>query len=307
MKPRIAVIGSANVDFIMQVDHLPAVDETVIGGIFMQTFGGKGANQAVAAARAGGEVTFISAVGNDPYAALMRENFARDGIDITHVAEHADVASGAALVMFDGTGHNYLTVAPGSNARVTKAKVEAAEEAIRTADWVVLQQEIPLEANETALALAARHDRPVLFNYAPAHDLRLRPGPAIHGLVVNEVEAAALAETAGKIENPAQAAEAAQLLLARGGHRWVILTMGGQGAVMADTEGTVHIPAAACEPVDATAAGDTFCGALAVALGEGRALAQAARFATAAAALAVSQAGAQPSIPTRPAIDAAVE
>ncbi len=303
MPPKITVIGSANIDFIMQAPHLPAVGETVTNCAFLQTFGGKGANQAVAAARAGGAVTFVGALGNDPYEPIMRENFQRDGMDLTHLARIEDVSSGTALVMFDGGGNNYLTVAPGSNYRVTPKSVIAAEAAIRDADWIVMQQEIPLEANRTALELAARHQRPVLFNYAPAHDLRLRPGPEIHGLVVNEIEAAALAGSELDVSDPVAAEAIAKDLLAKTGHRFVIITLGSQGAVAAEADGSFHIPAAPCEPKDSTAAGDTFCGALAVALAEGSSLATAMRFAATAAALAVSKIGAQPSIPSRKEIE----
>ena len=303
MTPRITVIGSANVDFIMQAPHLPAVGETVTDCSFLQTFGGKGANQAVAAARAGGAVTFVAALGNDPYAPIMRENFARDSMDLTHLAVLDEVSSGTALVMFDGGGNNYLTVAPGSNHRVTAESVRAAEDSIREADWIVLQQEIPLEANQAALELAARHQRPVLLNYAPAHDLRLRPGPEVHVLVVNEVEAGALAARPLAADDLAAAEAMAGELLAAGGHRAVILTLGARGSVAATPEESFHLPAAPCEPVDSTAAGDTFCGALAVALGEGAPLRDAIRFATTASALAVGKMGAQPSIPTRAEIE----
>lgn len=133
MKSKITVIGSANIDFIMRAPHLPALGETVTDCSFLQTFGGKGANQAVAAARAGGAVTFVGALGNDPYEAIMRRNFVDDGMDVSHLARCEDVSSGTALVMFDGEGNNYLTVAPGANHRVTPGAVKAAEPAIERA------------------------------------------------------------------------------------------------------------------------------------------------------------------------------
>jgi len=307
MNPKITVIGSANIDFIMQAPHLPALGETVTDCSFLQTFGGKGANQAVAAARAGGDVTFVGALGNDPYEPIMRQNFVDDGIDVDHLAKCDDLSSGTALVMFDGEGNNYLTVAPGSNYRVTPDSVRAAEDSIAAADWIVLQQEIPLEANQATLELAEKHHRPVLFNFAPAHDLRLQPGPAIHGLVVNEIEAAAVAG----LDTPPADAPAAEAvgrkLLDRGGHRFVIVTLGSKGSVALTRSGeSFHAPAIPCKAVDSTAAGDTFCGALAVALADNKPLEEAARFAAAAAALAVSKAGAQPSIPRRPRIEAAL-
>ncbi|NBD38890.1 MAG: ribokinase [Verrucomicrobia bacterium] len=307
MKTKITVIGSANIDFIMRAPHLPALGETVTDCSFLQTFGGKGANQAVAAARAGGAVTFVGALGNDPYEPIMRRNFLDDGIDVEHLAKCDDLSSGTALVMFDGEGNNYLTVAPGSNYRVTPDSVRAAEEAIAATDWIILQQEIPLEANQAALELAAKYDRPVLFNFAPAHELRLKPGPAIHGLVVNEIEAAAVAGLDTSPRDVPEAATAARKLLDRGGHRFVIVTLGSKGSVALTRSGeSFHVPAAPCKAVDSTAAGDTFCGALAVALAENKPLEEAARFAAAAAALAVAKAGAQPSIPRRPRIESAL-
>lgn len=307
MKSKITVIGSANIDFIMRAPHLPALGETVTDCSFLQTFGGKGANQAVAAARAGGAVTFVGALGNDPYEAIMRRNFVDDGMDVSHLARCEDVSSGTALVMFDGEGNNYLTVAPGANYRVTPESVKAAEPAIAAADWIVLQQEIPLEANRAALELAAAHERPVLFNFAPAHDRSLRPGPAIHGLVVNEIEAAALAGVEAASDDPQAAEVLARQLLEAGGHRFVVVTLGAVGSVALTRAGeAIRVPAAPCQPVDSTAAGDTYCGALAVALAEDSSLQNALRFATAAAALAVSEMGAQPSIPRRAEIERAL-
>jgi len=304
MKPTITVIGSANVDYIMQVDHLPAVGETVTGGTFFQTFGGKGANQAVAAARAGGAVTFVAALGRDATAETYFAALKADGMDTSHVTLEPDMAGGAALVMFDGEGDNYITVAPGSNYRVTPERVAAVEDVIAASAWIVLQQEIPAASNRAVLELAARHERPVVFNYAPAHDLTLKPDAAVHTLVVNELEAASLAGEVLDAENGAAAMRMAAQLRDSGGHRLVVITLGKSGAVCADECGTQAVPAFRVTPADTTAAGDTFCGALTVALGEGKQVADAVRFASAAAALSVTKVGAQSSIPLRAEIDA---
>jgi ribokinase len=300
MQPVITVVGSANVDYIMKVDHLPGVGESVLGGEYLQTFGGKGANQAVAAARAGGAVGFVACLGSDGCAEQMRTNFERDGIDTTSIRLLDGVASGSALVMIDARGDNYLTVASGANYRLTPDRVLAEEARIAASAMVVLQMEIPPESNAEALRLARRHGVPVLCNYAPASAPVLPLDAAIAGLVVNEVEAAQLL---GRSVDAANAEAAASELRARG-PRWVVLTLGAAGAVVAEAGGATVVPAFPVRPLDATAAGDTFCGALAVALVEGRPLQDAARFASAAAALAVMRLGAQPSIPQRREIDA---
>ncbi len=295
MKPKICVLGSANVDFVMQVPRLPGKGETVGGGHFFQAFGGKGANQAVAAARSGGDTTWVGAVGNDPNAQRMLDSFSSDGLHLEHIKECENVSTGSALIMVDASGNNYISVAPGANAEVTPEFVSSCERAIEGSDWIVLQMETPTEANERILDLAATHHVPVLFNYAPAVDLTLRRDERIHGLVVNETEAAALL---GR-EDATDMIGAARELLTSGRHRFVVLTLGVEGALVATAGDVIQVPAYSVRAIDATAAGDTFCGALAVALGEGKDLAAAVRFATAAAALAVTRAGAQPSIPKR--------
>jgi ribokinase len=215
-----------------------------------------------------------------------------------------DLPSGSALILFDERGDNYLAVAAGANERLTPDRVRAVEDLIAESAWIVLQQEIPFESNRTVLELAAKHGRPVLLNYAPAHDLRLRPDAAVHGLVVNEGEAGSLAGTPLDPADSESAARLAAQLLEKGGHRFVAITLGKSGVVFADESGTRSSPAFSVDAVDTTAAGDTFCGTLAVALGEGAALPDAVRFASAASALSVTKAGAQSSIPTRSEIDA---
>ena len=296
----ITVIGSSNVDFIMAVERLPRVKETVSDGKFMQTWGGKGANQAVAAARAGGKVAFVTCLGDDLYAPRIVENLKADGIDTTRVIVEPGVSTGTALIMFDKRGENYLTVAPGSNDLVTVERIPACRGLISSSALVMLQMEIPGASSAGILAIAKEAGVPVMFNYAPIRACEVPVGPAMTYLVVNEVEAAALSGLPVADETQARAAAAA--LLAKG-PRTVVLTLGSAGALVATKDETVSVPGLKVEPVDTTAAGDTFSGALAVAIVEGRPLREAARFANAAAALSVTRVGAQPSIPRRAEID----
>ena len=300
--PKITVVGSSNVDLIMKVPRLPAKGETVTGGEFSQVFGGKGANQAVAAARAGGRVTFVSAVGNDAYADGMLANFTADGIDTTHLLRADDVPSGHALIMIGGDGDNCITVAAGANGRVDAGAVRSAQPAIQAADAVVLQNEIPLSGITEVLRSAHEAGVPVFWNFAPAIDCP----PTLFGyaphLIVNESEAEHLC--GASVTDPDSAERAGRQLLDLGCAS-VVVTLGAQGAVRVDRRGTQRVAAHRVTAVDTTAAGDVFCGAWAVAQGQGeREATDALSFATAAAALAVQRLGAQPSIPYRGEIDA---
>lgn len=299
----IVVIGSSNVDLIMKMARLPRVGETVTDAEFVQVYGGKGANQAVGAARAGGEVAFVNCVGDDAYTAQMVRNFEADGIDTRYVFHETGIASGHALVMIGEAGANYLSVAPGSNYRLTPDRVDAARELVAGASAVVLQNEIPLESNARALALAAEASVPVLWNVAPAVDVppELFRVPTLT-LVANETEAEFL--TGRPVADRAGAEAALADLLALGCGRAVV-TLGARGSLARERGGpTVVVDAFDVEAVDTTAAGDVYCGGLAVALGEGMPLPAALRFASAAAALSVQTLGAQPSAPRREAIDA---
>jgi ribokinase len=302
MTQSIVVIGSSNVDFIMKMDHLPARNETVTNATFMQTFGGKGANQAVAAGRAGGHVIFVNCVGDDPYAEEMVAGFEASGVRTDHIIHEQGVASGSALVMIGEGGHNYISVAPGANARLTPNRVEALRNLIAGAAYVLMQYEIPRETIERALELAADEDVPVVWNYAPANPFDVAYLNNVEIVVVNEPEASALS---GLEVTDVESAEAAAVELRELGVSTAIITLGEAGSVIATREGDItHVPAFPVEAVDTTAAGDTYCGCLVVALAEGKNLTEAVRFASAAAALCVQKLGAQPSTPWREDIDA---
>jgi ribokinase len=301
MKNKIVVIGSSNVDLLMKMDHLPEKGETVTDAVFMQVYGGKGANQAVAAARAGGNVAFVNCVGEDAYTPQMVKNYQNDGIDTSFVFHEKGLASGHALIMIGGHGMNYLSVAPGANYKLTSQKIDEALPVLEEAAMIVMQYEIQEETIKYVIDLANRKNIPVLWNCAPARSFDLSYIPKINILVLNEVEAGFLAEM--PVENEADAEKAAQKLVDRGVEK-VIITLGSQGAFVVTKTEKVSVPAFKVEAVDTTAAGDTFCGAFAVALVEGKSLKEALQFASAAAAISVTRMGAQPSAPTRKEIDA---
>ncbi|MGB3848716.1 MAG: ribokinase [Tunicatimonas sp.] len=301
MQDKIVVIGSSNVDLIMKMERLPERGETITDADFVQTYGGKGANQAVAAARAGGQVTFVNCVGDDAYTPPMVQNFRDDGIDTRYVFSESGIASGHALVMIGEGGNNYLSVAPGANYRLTPDKLASeAPEVLDDAAMVLMQYEIPADTIRYVLEEADRRGIPVLWNFAPARSFDLSYLARVHTLVVNEVEAEFLS---GEAVRSADDAERAAQQLRQQGVQQVIVTLGERGAYFVGEQEAFYTPALAVDQVDTTAAGDTFCGALAVALTEQQSLPDAVRFACAAAALAVTRLGAQPSIPQRTAVE----
>jgi ribokinase len=292
----ILVVGSSNTDMIVRVPRIPRPGETVLGSGFSMAGGGKGANQAVAAARAGGRVTFIARVGDDVFGERALGGFAADGIDTRFVLRTPGAASGIALIDVDDRGENSISVASGANALLSAADVAAAAGALAAADVVLLQLESPIEAVEAAVRWAGENGVPVILNPAPARPLEDRLLARVSVLTPNETEAELLSGIAVRDEDGVRAAAAR--LRARG-PRTVVVTLGERGVYALAPEFEGFMPAFRVEAVDTTAAGDVFNGALAVALAEQRPLAEALRFAQAAAALSVSRAGAQPSAPTR--------
>jgi ribokinase len=300
-KPSVLVIGSSNTDLIIKATRIPKPGETILGGEFARAAGGKGANQAVAAARAGGAVTFIARIGRDANGEAALAGFATDDIDVKHVVRDPTRPSGVALILVDQNGENSIAVASGANDKLSPADVLEAKDAFRRAQVVLLQLETPLSTVVASAKLAAVAGVRVVLNPAPARPLPAQLLKLIYLLTPNQSEAELL--TGVTVSNKATAARAADKLLARGVQN-VIITLGARGAFVAGKVSRHLMPGFKVAAVDATGAGDVFNGALVVALAEGRSLPEAARFASAAAAISVTRFGAQPSAPTRPEIEA---
>jgi ribokinase len=299
-KARIVVVGSTNTDLTVLAERLPAPGETVLGADLMQAGGGKGANQAVAAARAGADVAFVGRVGADDFGRAAVAGLGREGIDTSHLRTDEHAASGVALIIVDHKGENLIAVASGANGRLCPEDVRAAGELIASADLLLLQLEVPLPAVREAVRQARGAGVPVLLNPAPA--------PAVGALsdllgelsylTPNEGEAARLLGG----QAAASPEETARKLVAAGAGA-VVLTLGARGACVCEKGPCRRIAAPAVTAVDTVGAGDCFSGVMAVGLGEGMALEEAALLATCAAALSVQKAGAQPSMPVRAEIE----
>ena len=301
MNNKILVIGSANVDFLIKSEKLPRLGETVTDGLFMQNYGGKGANQAVGAARSGGNVAFITCLGDDLYADEIIGNFGKDGIDSRYVFKEYGVATGSALVMLDSKGNNYLSVAPGANYRLTREHIDVAIELFREAELILIQMEIPLDTTSYIFELAKKYRKRIVFNLAPARPFDLTMLENVYAFVVNEVETSMV--TGLRVESEDEIKVAALALL-NWGPEMVIITLGAKGSFVATKKESQFVPAFNVNATDTTAAGDIYCGSLAVALAEGKSLVEAVLFAGAASAISVTRLGAQPSAPTRDEIDA---
>ncbi|WP_431946100.1 ribokinase [Actinacidiphila sp. bgisy167] len=286
------VVGSANADLVIHVDRRPAAGETVLGSDLATHPGGKGANQAVAAARLGARTALLARVGDDAHGRLLTGSLTSAGVDTTGVLS-GDAPTGVALITVDPSGDNSIVVSPGANARLTAKDVTGARELLEAARVVSLQLEIPLESVAAAVATAAEAGTRVVLNPSPPAALPPEVLAGCDPLVVNEHEARVL--LGAKAGDTPEAWAAGLLAL---GPRSVVVTLGAAGALAATADGAVHIPSPRVSAVDTTGAGDSFTGALAWRLGAGDDLASAVRFAVRVGAAAVTKPGAQESFPT---------
>ena len=295
--PSIPIVGSLNMDLVVRVAHLPASGETILGRDYHTIPGGKGANQAVAAARLGGVVHMVGRVGQDKYGQTLRDNLSAEGINVDYVGTDSGSASGVALITVDEAGANTIVVAPGANMAFTPQDVSQAFNRIASMDVLVLQLEVSLDCVLEAARAGRARGAKVVLNPAPARLLSDEIYKNVDVLIPNETETGLLTGLA--VDTLEQAGLAANRLLEMG-VGGVVLTLGGRGAlVVAPAESSIHIPPHAVQVVDTTAAGDAFVAGLAVGLAEGLSLAEAARLGNSAGAIAVTRLGAQPSMPTR--------
>lgn len=294
--PRLVVVGSCNTDLVVQAPKLPRPGESVLGGVFAKFQGGKGANQAVAAARMGAKVTFVGRAGDDDFGREARAGFEREGIDLSHFVLDPEVPTGVALIVVDAAGENQIVVAWGANGVLSPSQVDAAAEAIAEADAALAQLEMPLETVERVAEIADRCNTKFILNPAPYQSLPDSVLARVDVLTPNLGELAALAghpiETVEGIER------AAKSLLARGAGA-VVVTQGREGCTVVTPEESWWTATSRVDARDTVGAGDCFSANLAVALADGGTLKEAVRFATVAAGISVTRLGAQPSMPTR--------
>jgi ribokinase len=290
-------------DLVVKSPRIPAVGETILGRDFIMTPGGKGANQAVAAAKLGAQVYFIAKLGDDIFAEQSLKNFEKEGVSTKYVIQTSEAPSGVALITVDDAGNNIIVVAPGANQTLSPEDVKKAESDIASSGAVVAQLEIPLETVEYAAQFANDSAVPFILDPAPAQKLGPELLQMVDVLTPNETEAQILTGTEVTDENSARTA--AKKLL-ESGIKSVILTMGARGFLLATNNKMEFVPAVKVYAVDATAAGDAFTGSLAVGLARGNTLPEAASFANYVAALSVTKMGAQSSMPTKEAVESFV-
>lgn len=289
---KITVIGSSNMDLTVRTPHIPVKGETVFGGDVVMSFGGKGANQAVAVARLGGDVRFISKLGTDENGRLMSAHFAEEGLCTECIIQDPSVQSGAAWICVDDNGDNSIIVMSGANGAMKISDLEPFEDMIKSSDYLLMQLEIPMDVVSHAAEIACSNGVKVILNPAPACPLDDSLLAKIYALTPNETECRLLCGDEASDDEEANAA-----VLYRKGVKNVIVTLGDRGSMLYNEDGVSFVPAKKVQAVDTVAAGDTYNGAFCVALSQGRSLTDAMKFATAASAIAVTRVGAQASIP----------
>ncbi|MCQ2183969.1 MAG: ribokinase [Bacteroidales bacterium] len=294
-KKKILVIGSSNTDMTIKGERLPLPGETVLGGEFKMGPGGKGANQAVAASRLGGDVTFICKVGRDLFGDNSINLYNKEGMDTSHILR-SDKPSGIALILVDAKAENCISVAPGANGDITVSDIEKLEPVIAQADYVILQLEITVAAVVKAAQIAKASGAYVILNPAPACPLPAEIFSNISLITPNQTEIALMT---GIEVSDEDSLHAAVRKIQEMGVKDVVVTLGSKGSLVCQGSDFIFVPSQKVKAVDTTAAGDTFCGGIAVGLSEGMTLEDAAAFATKASALTVQKMGAQDSIPYR--------
>ncbi len=296
----IVVVGSINMDLVANVVNIPRAGETILGSNFQTHAGGKGANQAVGVARLEYPVMMIGMLGSDAFGKEMREHLKREGVDTTHVGESKS-ATGIAMIQVDSAGQNSISVAPGANHDLTPDVLRSKEEIIRSAGVVLAQLEVPIETVLCLAEMCARFKLPLILDPAPAHELPERVLSAVAWFTPNETEAQFYAKGA-------TSDDALLAMLLKAGTRGVILKRGASGCVIGESDGAAHsVPAPVVKAVDSTAAGDAFNAAFAVAIMQGHEPLESAKYATAAASISVTRAGAQASLATKAEVYAALE
>ena len=293
---KIIIIGSCNTDMVIKTARIPVPGETIIGGTFFMNPGGKGANQAVAVARLGGVATFVAKTGNDMFGRQSVDLYQSENINTDYVFSDPQRPSGVALISVDAHGENSIVVASGANAALLPKDIDHAREAIETSSYLLMQLEVPMETIEYSADIASKKGVKIVLNPAPAAFLPQSLIEKLYLITPNKTEAEML--TGIKVSDVESAKKAAKAISAKGGEN-VIITLGSDGSVVKEKDNYYHVEAYKVETVDTTAAGDTFNGALCVALSEGKELKEAVEFAAKAAALSVTRMGAQSSIPYR--------
>ena len=293
---KILVIGSFMMDLVVRTDRVPENGETVIGTSFDRFPGGKGANQAVAATRLGGQVAMAGKLGLDGFGDQMLDTLNGETVNTEYVLRDKSASTGVGLITLDRNGNNRIVVVPGANLHYCPEELTQIEHVIQTSDIVMLQLEMDLRVTECAVELATKHGVPVVLNPAPARILSDRLLRSVTYLTPNETEAEIL--TGVRVDSIEQAEEATSILLGKG-VKIVVITLADKGALVASEQGVFHIPGFPVQPVDTVAAGDAFNGAFALAVAQGDSLSEAVCFANAVGALTVTRDGAIPSLPTR--------
>lgn len=297
---KLVVLGSINADHILNLEHFPTPGETVTGQGYQVAFGGKGANQAVAAGRSGADIAFIACVGDDDTGSRVCKQLASDNIDTSPISTINDEATGVALIFVNGAGENVIGIHAGANAALTPELVEAQRQKIAESSALLMQLESPLESVLAAAKIAHQHQTKVILNPAPACELSDELLALLDMITPNETEAEKL--TGVRVESDEDASKAAEVLHGKGINT-VIITLGSRGVWLSENGSGKRVPGFKVKAVDTIAAGDTFNGALVTALLEDKSMEDAVRFAHAAAAIAVTRKGAQPSVPWRQEID----